>query len=105
MATNQSNSVIGALARLFWMFAGPAVLFLLAYTITQKKEEGWFAPASIAFLIVLVGMIIARWLDSDNAYGDPTTPAEIRTFTAGAIFVGFILWIIANFLGNHWLAA
>lgn len=98
MATNHSNSVIGAFARLFWMFAGPAVLFLLALTIAQK-EEGWFGPASIAFLVVLIGVIIARWVDFDNAYGEPTTPAEIRTFTAGAIFVGFVGWVIVNVLG------
>jgi hypothetical protein len=103
MATNSPSGLL-ALTRLFWMAGGPAILFLLAGTVA-RNGEGWFTPASIAFLIILPVMIVARWFDTDNSYGDPTTPAEIRTYTAGAIFVGLLLWIIANFLGNHWLAA
>lgn len=97
MATNQSNSAFVAFARLFWMFAGPAGLFLLAYSIA-RQNEGWFAPTGIAFLIVLFGVIFARRLDPNNAFGDPATPAEIQVFTLGAIFVGLGGWIIVNLM-------
>lgn len=103
MEANRSSGLV-AFARLFWMAIGPTILFLLAGTVA-KNGIGWFAPASIAFLITLPVVIAARWFDGDNSYGDPTTPAEIRTYTAGAIFVGLALWVVANFLGNHWLAA
>ena len=95
MATNTRNSAVVALARLFWMLAGPAVLFVLAYYVAHH-DAGWADPASIAFLVVLVGVIIARRLDSENSYGDPTTPAEIRTFTTEALVVGIVGWVIAN---------
>jgi hypothetical protein len=79
------------------MFAGPASLFLLAYSIA-RQDEGWFAPTGIAFLIVLFGVIVARRLDPNNSFGDPTTPAEIQAFTLGAIFVGLVGWIIVNLM-------
>jgi hypothetical protein len=95
MATSQSSSVVEAFGRLFWMFAGPAVLFSLAYTIL-KKDDDWFGSASIAFLIVLFGVIVARRRDPNNGFGDPTTPAEARAFTVGALLVGLVAWVIAH---------
>jgi hypothetical protein len=56
---------------------------LLAYTLTES-EKGWFAPSSIAFLIVLAAVIIARWLDPHTSDGEPTTPAHLRWFTVSA---------------------
>jgi hypothetical protein len=103
MEANRSSPLV-AFARLFWMAMGPATLFLLAGAVV-RNGIGWFAPASIAYLVLLPVMIAARWLDSQNSYGDPTTPAEIQTYTAGAIFVGLGLWLVANFVGNHWLPA
>jgi hypothetical protein len=95
MATNQSSSVIAAFARLFWIFAGPAALILLAFT-NARKDEDWFAPASTAFLIVLMGVIVARRLDPSNSYGEPATPAEFRTFSGGVLVAGLLAWVIAN---------
>jgi hypothetical protein len=100
MEANRSSGLV-ALARLFWMLIGPAILFMLAGTIAGN-DTGWFAPASIAFLVILPVMIAARWMDGDNSYGDPTTPAEVTTYTIGAIIVGLALWVVANFAGNHW---
>jgi hypothetical protein len=95
METNQSSSVVVAFARLFWIFAGPAALFLLAFTIA-RRDEAWFAPTSIAFLVVVVGEIVARRLDPNNSYGEPTTPAESNTFTVGALLIGLVAWVIVN---------
>jgi hypothetical protein len=97
MATNQSSSVVVAFARLFWIFAGPAALFLLGFTIA-RRDEAWFAPISIAFLVVLVGEIGARRLDPNNSYGDPTTTAETSAFTFGALLIGLIAWVLTNIL-------
>lgn len=79
------------------MFAGPAALFLLAYSIA-RQESDWLAPTSIAFLIVLFGVIVARRFDPNNSFGEPATPADIRAFTLGAIFVGLVGWIIVNLI-------
>jgi hypothetical protein len=92
-----------AFARLFWMAVGSALLFLLAGTVA-RNGVGWLAPASLALLAVLPVMIVARWLDSHNSYGDPTTPAEILRYTVGIIMVGLAVWGVANLVGNHWPA-
>lgn len=103
MGMNSSGGLV-AVARLFWMMLGPALLFLLA-GIIAKNGNGWFAPASIAFVIILIGVIVARWSDPETGYGDPTTPADLPKFTVGTIVVGLITWLLANALGNHWLAS
>jgi hypothetical protein len=70
---------------------------LLGFTIA-RRDEAWFAPISIAFLVVLVGKIGARRLDSNNSYGEPTTTAETNTFTIGALLIGLAAWVIANLM-------
>lgn len=104
MASNQSTSLIGIFARLFWMMAGPAILLLLAYTLASN-EKGWLAPSSIAFLVVLAGVVIARWLDPHTSEGEPTTPAHLRKYMVSTVGMGLLAWVIANLLGNHLLAS
>jgi len=103
METNHSSGLV-ALARLFWMMAGPAALLLLTVSIAHK-DAGWFTPTSIAFLIVLVGTIVARRSDPQNSYGDPTTTVDLQRHLIGTVSVGLMLWVAANLLGNHWLAS
>ena len=104
MASPPSTSIIGVLSRLFWMMAGPATLLLLAYTLAEN-EKGWFAPSSIAFLVVLAVVVIARWLDPQTSDGEPTTPAHLRRFTVSTVGIGLVAWAVVNLLGNHWLAS
>ena len=103
MATNRSSGLIG-FARLFWIAVGPALLFLLAAFIAQE-QDGWFTLPSIAFLLVMVGVVGARELDPDNSYGEPTTPRDRRAHAIGTIGIGLALWVSANVLGNHWFAS
>jgi hypothetical protein len=98
MATNPSSGSI-VLARLFWLVAGPATLLLLAAVIAGQGN-GWFAPVSIVFLVILVGLVFARRLDPHDSFGEPTTPAGLQTYSVGTIGTGFVLWIVANLIGN-----
>ncbi|MGD9632330.1 MAG: hypothetical protein AB7G28_17655 [Pirellulales bacterium] len=77
MAGKSPKSAIADLARIFWMFGGPGVLFILAFNIADQKD-GWAATTGLAFLAVLVAVVVARFLDPYNAYGDPATPTEQR---------------------------
>jgi hypothetical protein len=104
MATNNSSGIV-MLARLFWMMAGPGFLLLLAVSIAHKEIGGWFTPASIAYLVVLVGVIVARRLDPQNSYGDATTTVELQRHSIGTISVGLVIWVVVNLLGNHWLSS
>jgi len=103
MAINQSSSLVGILARVFWMMVGPAILMLLAYSLTGNAK-GWFAPSSIAFLVVLAAVTITRWLDPRTSEGEPTTPAHLRRYTVSTVGIGLVAWAVANLVGNHWLA-
>jgi hypothetical protein len=86
------------------MMAGPATLLLLAYTLAEN-QKGWFAPSSIAFLVVLAAVIIARWLDPQTSDGERTTPVHLRRFTVSTAGIGLAAWVVVNLLGNHWLAS
>jgi hypothetical protein len=103
MATNQSTSLVGIFARLFWMMVGPAILMLLAYSLTDDAK-GWFAPSSITFLVVLAAVTITRWLDPRTSDGEPATRAHLRRYTVSTVGIGLVAWAIANLVGNHWLA-
>jgi hypothetical protein len=104
MAPNQSTSLLVVFARLFWMMAGPAVLLLLAFSLATN-QKGWWAPSSIAFLVVLMAVVLVRWLDPNTSDGDPATAAHLRRYTAGAIAIGLVAWTVANLAGNHWLSS
>ena len=102
MEPSRSSGITG-LARLFWMVGGPAILFFLAAKIAQNANV-WMAPASVAFLFVLVGLVIARRFDPHDGYGEPATPTNIQRYTVAALIAGLGLWLIANVVGIYWSA-
>jgi hypothetical protein len=104
MATNQSTSIAALFARFFWMFAGPATLLLLALNLADN-DKGWFAPSSIAFLVVLAAVIFIRWLDGQTSEGEPVNANHLRKYTLIALAVGAGMWAVANLVGNHWPAS
>ena len=87
---------------------GPMILVLLVMGVAEK-DQGWFAPKDIAFLIVLVTVIFARWFEFRagnplTSTGDPATPAVLRRYILGVFVLGVGIWTFANLLGNHWPA-
>ena len=104
MATNNSSGIV-MLARLLWFIVGPIFLLVLASSIALKEVGGWFTPASIAYLAILVGVIVARRLDPQNSYGDATTMVDLRKHSIGTMSIGLIIWVVANLLGNHSIAS
>lgn len=103
MASVPKTSVTVVLARVLWMMAGPAVLLLLAYTMTTSGG-GWFSAASLSFLAILVAVIAARWHDPHDSEGQPTTPAGLRRYTTVAGLLGLAMWVLANAAGQPWWA-
>jgi hypothetical protein len=99
MDTNRSSGLLG-LARLFWMVGGPALMLFLAAVMIQKGG-GWYAPASVVFLVVMVGVVAIRRLDPHNGYGEPSAPEELRQHATVTFGMGLTVWIIANLLGNQ----
>jgi hypothetical protein len=103
MASNQSTSGFQVFVRVFWMMIGPGILSILALTIAEG-HKGWFAARSIAFLVVLIVVTIARRLDPLTPDGEPATQGDFRWYTVFTMSLGLAAWIFANLLGNHLLA-
>jgi hypothetical protein len=82
---------------------GPAILALLAYAMATA-EKSWFAARSIAFLVVLILVVVARWTDPLNSFGEPSTPDVLKRYVIGAVGIGIVVWVLANLLGNQFLA-
>lgn len=111
MQTNPSSphsSELVGVARIFWIMIGPAVLVLLGMGIVTRGN-GWFTPQDIAFLAVLGVVVAARWYEfhggsPQTSTGEPATPAHLRRFVLCALTAGLGAWIVANLIGNYWLA-
>lgn len=100
MASKQPVSGLSVLARIFWMMAGPAILFLSAY-MTYTTHKGWLSPASITYLVVLAAVVAARSLDPQTADGDPSTATDLQRFAGKTIVGGLVVWAVANYLGAY----
>ena len=103
-SSNETTSIRQVIARTFWMMLGPGVLALLLFNIAGQGK-GWLATSSIAFLVVLGGVIIARALDPRNSFGEPSTTADFRRYVVCALGLGVAAWALANVLAIHWWGA
>lgn len=107
MAPNPTTSFSALFGRLYWMMIGPMILTLLAVTIINIGS-GWFTLADFAFLALVGGLILGRWLEFRGGApltytGEPASPAHLQRFVLWTIIVGLTAWVIANLIGNHWL--
>jgi hypothetical protein len=92
-------------ARLGWMFLGPMLLLILAFSILNEGG-GWFAPRSIAFLGLLAFVVFCRWAEfhaggATTADGDPATSADIRRYALFAALTGTAIWATANLIALY----
>jgi hypothetical protein len=104
----QTTSFAVAAARLVWMLLGPAVLFLLTFSIAAKGG-GWLTTVDVVYFAVLALILGARWLEyrsgrGQTSTGEPLTAAGLRTYLIAALAIGLGVWFVANLIGNHWLA-
>lgn len=100
-SSNETTSLRQVIVRMFWMMLGPGVLALLLFDVAGQGK-GWGATSSIAFLVVLVGVILARSLDPRNSFGEPSTRTQFRRYALGALSLGVAAWALANLLGIYW---
>jgi hypothetical protein len=100
--------MVSVFGRLFWMMIGPLTLGISLYYIVTSGT-GWRTTADICFFLILGGMILGRWLEfrggnPQTSTGEVATPADLRHYILGLVIGGPIAWVIANLIGNHWLA-
>ena len=94
-------------SRVFWMMLGPLLIAVAGINIVNSGN-GWFTLADIAFLLMLGGVVMARWLElqsggAQTSTGEPATASQVYRFMLFATIVGLAAWIAANFVGNYWL--
>jgi hypothetical protein len=97
METPKPVSAFATIARLIWLFLGPGVLFLTAYTIYQN-DEPWSSPLSVAFLLGLGLLIVFRQADPLDSYGEPRPAGLVTGYAVGTVVIGLVAWMLA-----HWL--
>jgi hypothetical protein len=90
------------------MLLGPMLLLLLVIHILEAGT-GWMTLADGLYFAVLVIMILGRWVElrsgqAQTATGEAATAAHFYRYAAGVLILGLAAWIVANFLGNHWMA-
>lgn len=91
-------------SRIVWFFAGPVVLCFLAVRIATISD-GWMSASDIAFPIVVVATVAARWIcfrsgDPSNTTGGITTIEELRRYSIVFPIGGALVWAAANIIGN-----
>jgi hypothetical protein len=79
---------------------------LILTIVNIDRGGGWFTGVDVAFFIALGITVIARCIDfrlgqSRTASGTPATAADLRRYVPLALLAGFLLWGIANLVGNH----
>ena len=85
------------------MMVGPITLCVLALSIAEQRG-GWLTLTSLAYLAVLGGTILGRWLEFRvghpmTATGEPATTEHLRRYFLGAATLGLAVWIVANLPG------
>jgi hypothetical protein len=74
-----------------------------------SNRGGWLTAADVIYFVALGAMLLGRWLEfqggsPQKATGEPATAEDLRRFVFVAGPVGLAIWVIANLIGNHWLA-
>jgi len=105
MQSEDTTSTSVAIARIFWMVAGPFILLLLTTQIILSGT-GWLTHWDAAFGLTLAAMIAARRHefqagDPRTADGAPAKIQDLRRFGVQVVAVGAVIWVIANGMGNH----
>jgi hypothetical protein len=83
------------------MFIGPAILSILGISLVEVSK-GWLSPRSVVYLVLLIAVVLARWFDPLDSYGQPTTPHQRQLELAFLVILALGGWLLANALGAYW---
>ncbi len=99
-ATNKQDSILGLLARMFWMLIGNMVLVISMIIILQHKG-GMFHAADLVFWITIAALILVRYLDIKfwggmTAVGGPATIANWNRYAAALLIGSVGVWALSH---------
>jgi hypothetical protein len=99
----QITSLFVLVARLFWTFLGPILLFGAGYSVGSHR--GWFTPWDAFFGVVVILMIMARWIEQRSGTGATlsgrkSTPTDFHRFEFVLVAASAVIWLGANVFSN-----
>ena len=95
MTLDKSNPRAEGMANTIWVLIGPGTLSILAIII-MATGSSYLSIPSIAFLLMLVVVAIARWLDPVNSVGTAVAVRQRLIYVVLIISLG-----IAGWIGTH----
>jgi hypothetical protein len=90
------------------MLYGPLALLFAIWAI-MSGASGWATAGDMAYWIILGAMLLGRWLEfrggnPQTSTGEPATPGHLRRYVVLTLLLGLSVWVMANWVGNYWLA-
>ena len=95
MTLDKSNYRTVGMANTIWVLIGPGTLSILAIII-MATGRSWLSIPSVAFLLMLVVVAIARWLDPVNSVGTAVTVRQRVLYVVLIVSLGIAGWISAH---------
>ena len=98
--SDAERSLAGAVARLYWMLVGNAVLYLAAVGITlQSHESPWVIDA--VFWAAVASLVLVRYLDITRLHGltgsgEPASVGDWSRYACRVFLVSLTVWILAH---------
>jgi hypothetical protein len=102
MTLDNSVSRIAGMANTIWVLTGPGTLSILAIII-MATGRSWLSLPSMAFLLMLLVVAIARWLDPVNSVGTAVTARQRLIYAVLVISLGIAGWIGAHLVRTSWI--
>jgi hypothetical protein len=92
----------GCILRAFWLFAGPALLIVLAVPLARHSREA--VAIHLLYFATLAASVTARLLDAAAGSEQPSSPTAApppgkRAYLMGLMGGGVALWAAAWWLG------
>ena len=94
------DSMLGLLARLYWMLVGNATLFILTILIVMNKGK-MFNAADVVFWITVAALVLTRYLDIKLLYsftstGQPASMAHWSKYTIFLLIFSTAVWVLSH---------
>ena len=98
--TEKYDSMLGLMAKLYWMLVGNAILFFLTIFILLNQGK-IFNAADVIFWITVAVLVLSRYidiklLDSITATGQPAPMAHWRKYTIFLLICSTAVWVLSH---------
>ena len=92
------GSVVGAVARVYWMILGNCVLYIIALAITRRTAT-WTVDK--LFWLIVASLVLVRYLDVHvlgglTACGRRASLQDCQGYNRTLLLVSLALWIVSH---------